>query len=74
MSILDGAYWEKEMYKKTNADRIRVTSDEELAQMFSDACPPNYGAINCRDHYLKNESGGGCYKCWLDWLKQEATE
>lgn len=31
MSILDGAYWEREMKPKTNADCIRSMTDEELA-------------------------------------------
>ena len=37
MSILDGAYWEKEMKPVTNADRIRAMTDEELATFLSDA-------------------------------------
>ena len=52
---------------KTNADRIRAMTDEELAQYMGDVqtwggCP-NHGARNCTEN---------CADCWLDWLKQEA--
>ena len=51
----------------TNADRIRQMSDEELAMLLHPTCPPRgecplIGVIK------------DCYKCWLDWLKQVATE
>ena len=51
---------------KTNADRIRSMTDEELAQYMGDVqtwggCP-NHGARNCTEN---------CADCWLDWLKQE---
>ena len=45
---------------KTNADRIRAMSDEELAKACNDyfgACPP----VDCPD--------SNCEACWLDWLK-----
>lgn len=53
---------------KTNADRVRAKSDEELASLFSDFrqehwCPPNAG--DCTEY---------CVDCWLKWLKQEAGE
>lgn len=53
---------------KTNADRIRSMTDEELAQYMGDVqtwggCP-NHGARNCTEN---------CADCWLDWLKQEVT-
>lgn len=49
----------------TNADRIRVMTDEELAEWLSDmhdavTCP-NGGAINCNP---------SCKRCWLNWLKE----
>ena len=48
----------------TNADRIRVMTDEELAAYMGDVqtwggCP-NHGARNCKEN---------CADCWLDWLK-----
>ena len=59
----------KERKPKTNADRIRAMTDEELAQYMGDVqtwggCP-NHGARNCTEN---------CADCWLDWLKQEVTE
>ncbi len=59
-----------ESWRKTNADRIRATTDEELAgwlEQFAscEICP----AIRERCGY-----GNGCMKAWLDWLKQEVEE
>ena len=58
-----------ESWKRTNADRIRSMTDEELAQYMGDVqtwggCP-NHGARNCTEN---------CADCWLDWLKQEVTD
>lgn len=54
--------------QKTNADRIRAMSDEELAKALMKAltigCPP----VEC---------GGwktSCEQCWSYWLKQPAKE
>ena len=49
---------------KTNADRIRAMTDEELARWLSDmhdsvTCP-NYGDYDCVT---------SCRVCWLDWLQ-----
>ena len=51
--------------EKTNADRIRAMSDEELAKLL--------------DYELGCPSTGDCAKmskdcnaCWLDWLQQQA--
>lgn len=51
--------------RRTNADKIRSMSDEELAE-WKEALSIPPGA-DCRD--CKFES---CTECWLDWLKQEA--
>lgn len=58
---------------KTNADRLRAMSDEDLAKFLynnSDGqcpaikyCPTPTAPQNCSDGH-----------CWLDWLRQEATE
>ena len=48
-------FWEK---PKTNADRIRAMSDEELAKYLSAIFAPYF-------------SRGREY--WIDWLKQEVT-
>jgi hypothetical protein len=54
----------------TNADKIRSMTDDELAELMREitdpVCPPNHGYKHCRD--------GECRKCWLDWLKQEASD
>lgn len=46
---------------KTNADRIRAMSDEELADIV--VCPHTGNWDLCRDD---------CKKCRLEWLKQPA--
>jgi hypothetical protein len=49
----------------TNADRIRIMTDEELAKWLEfrdDNCP--------RTRCYK----GTCHECWLDWLKAPAEE
>ena len=55
--------------QQTNGDRVRAMTDEELATLIGEACPPNHK--NCREYYLK-DNGSGCAGCWLDWLKKEA--
>ena len=55
---------------KTNADRIRAMSDEELAGLMREITDP----VCPRNHGYKYSRDGECRKCWLDWLKQEATE
>lgn len=52
---------------KTNADRIRSMTDEELAEFFDNTCIENLGKVRC-------DSYGRCYDCMLDWLKEEAKE
>ena len=62
----------------TRGDRIRAMSDEELAEFFGqqeyrrptfdDWLPLCYHVMGPR---MCHEDG--CEKCWLDWLKQEAT-
>lgn len=52
---------------KTNADRIRSMTDEELAEfMFR-----TFGkAAWCLDNNCSPEES--CVSCWLEWLKQES--
>lgn len=54
----------------TNADKIRAMTDEELAEMMSpndSGCPPAMrGGVDCSGQI-------SCYRCWLDWLKQEVS-
>ena len=57
---------------QTNADRLRSTTDEELAEYHAEmcGCPPGHDSIfgepNCRMNTI------GCKGCWLDWLQKEA--
>lgn len=47
---------------KSNADKIRAMTDEELAEFLAEyRCA--HKAPHCRE--------ANCEKCWLDWLKQE---
>ena len=55
---------------KTNADRIRAMSDEELADMFEESQLKTVKAYG-NDHLLLK---GELKKYWLDWLKQEVKE
>ena len=55
---------------KTNADRIRSMTNEELAEFLlrkEHHCPGGSISNNCVGHET-------CEGCWLDWLKQEAKE
>ena len=50
----------------TNADKIRAMGDLELAEFLYGGCCREGEAFPCSDV--------GCKQCWLDWLKQEASE
>ena len=57
---------------KTNGDRIRAMSDEELAVMFwgwMGAC------YDCpiADVCCRGDIGDNCKNVWLGWIRQEAT-
>ena len=54
---------------RTNGDRIRAMTDEELAKYLEGfgGTPPTCDTDGERD-YKK------CRDCWLDWLKQEVQE
>lgn len=58
----DGGY---SMEIKTNADRIRAMSDEELAEFVQyGSCPYIEGDCTMK----------GCVECILDWLKQPVKD
>ena len=64
---------------KTNADRIRSMSDEELAEFLDDTtncyCFPCTRDINNLEHYEKcKHESGSCEKEWLEWLKGDTDE
>ena len=77
LSIMDKDYalihkFIMESKPKTNADRIRNMSDEELAEFLDiieqDGISSQYVSISCDCCYEKTE----CSKCWEEWLKSKA--
>lgn len=60
------------VWKKTNADRIRAMSNEELAEFF---CPETNGNSPWCSPVGKTRCGKApCKKCMLKWLLQPAKE
>lgn len=53
----------------TNADRIRAMTDEELAKLSAKGCPHSSTHKMCASY-----GNDVCYRCWLNWLKQEVKE
>ena len=49
---------QRKVKPKTNGDRIRAMTDEELAKILNGGCPQ--GGAKCH---------GSCETCWLDWLR-----
>lgn len=65
--------------QKTNADRIRSMTDEELAELFLAHdeqlyrhCPSDKRAEDCYADFGK--AFDACEKCWLGWLKAPVEE
>ena len=59
----------------TNADRIRARTDEELAFMMAQISCPD-GLTPTHEQCMLGKIAGDlfpCEKCWLEWLRQEAT-
>lgn len=52
---------------KTNADRFRAKSDEELAQYMDKIASCEF----CPARRERCGYGHGCIDAWLEWLKQE---
>ena len=64
---------EGESKAQTNADRIRNMTDEELAGYlhtirYAWSCPVRVSGNKCHEH------NDNCNECWLEWLKEEATD
>lgn len=57
---------------QTNADRIRAMSDEELAEFLGKVSAGGYGM--CAPGHYDCTGKDSCAPCWLDWLRQEASE
>lgn len=53
---------------KTNADRIRSMTDEELAEVLFGSCIEHMGVEEC------SHPEEACKSCVLDWLKAESEE
>ena len=58
--------------KRTNADRIRAMSDEELAEWLAKITDCNECKLYRFNQCMISEET--CVCRWLDWLKQEATD
>ena len=58
------------LHGKTNADRIRSMTDEELARLFADE---NCGYCRIHDFCFAKGCQIDCEDMWLDLLKEEAT-
>lgn len=62
-------------FQKTNADKLRAMTDEELAVVI--AWPYLASPPWCAEHttcpYI-SEDPTPCDKCALDWLRQEASD
>ena len=57
--------------RKTNADRIRSMSDEELAEFMSENTSYYYCGVQCKDR-PNSPTESSCNFRWLDWLQSEA--
>lgn len=55
---------------KTNADRIRAMSDDELAELLLDGCRGS----KCDDQPQNEWGSVNCFQCRLNWLQQPAEE
>lgn len=62
----------EESKKKTNADRIRNMSDEELADILFDSCVEHIGTDRCVSAIREFTVRDNCIKCILEWLRSEA--
>ncbi|MBE6977640.1 MAG: hypothetical protein E7438_03250 [Ruminococcaceae bacterium] len=66
----DPSHWREK--PKTNADRIRAMSDEELAELFHGFCDNGERCVYCP---LYEKSCAGVHSDvpkWLEWLQQPA--
>ena len=57
-----------DVIKKTNAERIRSMTDEELSVFIAEQAGCEWCIARVGDDCDQ------CPKAWLDWLKQEAEE
>lgn len=76
LSIMDKDYdlmhkFIMESKPKTNADRIRNMSDEELAEFMNENTSYYYCGVRCKDR-PKSPTESSCNFRWLEWLQSEA--
>lgn len=55
----------------TNGDRVRLMSDEKIADLVANGCPPGKDVFYCEE--ADRFSHETCAACWLRWLQKEAT-
>ena len=55
---------------KTNADRFRAMSDEELAKLLYGFCENSIACWDCQ--HFDSGCGGKKYESWVEWLQQPA--
>lgn len=60
--------------KPSNADRIRSMTDEEMAKQIADWNSGDCPIVGDCMPVAQNSFTCEPWKCWLDWLKQEATD
>lgn len=58
---------------KTNADKLRSMSDEELANS-KILCPYTAYDMDMCEKWITSGDTRDCAACALDWLKQESTD
>ena len=56
---------------RTNADRIRSMTDEELAEFMSENTSCYYCGVQCEDR-PNSPTESSCNFRWLEWLQSEA--
>lgn len=73
LETCDGCENYHSRYKRTNGDRIRAMTDEELASYITGIWY-SFEEMPGMCDVCDASSVQNCSECWLDWLKQEATE
>lgn len=67
----DGEHGCTDFAPRTNADRIRSMTDEELADFFRMFCCGMEDCADCQLHY-EDCPGSGEFSAWINWLQQTA--
>lgn len=76
-SSIKGSYYKtcwvpiyKVVHNKTNGDKIRAMTDNELADLLNriTSCPDSYMCDTDPNWH------GSCHGCWLNWLHEEMND